>query len=149
MKTIFACIIASYSILVAAESVIIGSYVNDKDEVVQLTAEVMVVQGDEKFLMPRGNNFVKNAMVSLDPERRSILELIGKSETGLGGLLQPNPDAIDLGEGYKLKWFVDETYKVKGYGFLLGSGEVIPGTNMPLLDSEAKADARITSLKNK
>lgn len=149
MKRLISFVFIIYSQLVLADPTSVGSFTNDQNETVELVAEVLVVQGDEKFLVPRGNNFVKNSMVSLDPDRKSVLELIGKSETEMGGLLQPNPEHISLPKEYSLKWFVDEVYKVKGYGFALDNIKVIPGTNIQLYDSEEVAEARIQVLKKK
>ncbi len=120
----------------------IGSWTSTNGERIPLKVVLTIVQGDGDFLIPRGDNFIFSSLVSLDSRFEFLKQLTGRSITPNGGLEQPEVSLVNVPPGYSLKWIVDETYKVIGYG-LARNGANLP---IPVYNSRSEAQRRIDEL---
>lgn len=93
----------------------------------------VIYQENGDFMIPRGGNFLQNGMVS--DAHKMLTPYLETSFSERQGLEQPTPEQVPTPAGTVVKWFVDEEYKVIGFGFLLIGGS----TPFPLYDSKQQA----------
>lgn len=135
---------ASAALANQSEVPTIGYWTGSNGERIPLRAVMTIVQGDGDFLIPRGDNFIDNSLVSLNENYQGLKQLTGRSITENGGLEQPHTSLVNVPPGFQLKYIVDETYLVIGYGLAKNGANLSVRT----YDSYEDAQKRIDELRS-
>jgi len=123
------------------KDVIVGLFNGANGEVIPLKFYGVIYQAnDERFIIPRGGNFLQNGMVT--SEHKQLTPYLQSSFSERQGLEQPDDKQVPTPSGRVIKWFVDETYRVLGYGFLLIGSTI----DITLYDTKQQAQSVLDSL---